>query len=149
MRLIYLWIVGIIGNVWVTLSFMDAFEALADATRRSLLRRLADGPVRVVDLAAAYPISRPAISRHLRVLGEAGLVRSTHHGRERHYLLTPAPLGEIDQFVTDLLAAGAGPSRTPPITAQHLDALATEVRRTTRDRRRPSTVETSQRKESA
>lgn len=127
---------------------MDAFEALADTTRRSLLQRLADGPVRVVDLAAAYPISRPAISRHLRVLGEAGLVRSSHHGRERHYLLTPGPLAEIDQFVTDLLATDAGRSRTP-ITAQHLDALDTEVRRATRDRRRTSTVQTTQRKESA
>ncbi|MET0908131.1 MAG: metalloregulator ArsR/SmtB family transcription factor [Ilumatobacteraceae bacterium] len=128
---------------------MDAFEAIADTTRRSLLRRLADGPVRVVDLAAAYPISRPAISRHLRVLGDAGLVRSTDHGRERHYSLAPAPLAEIGTFVNDLLATDAGRARTSPITTQHLDALETEVRRTSRDRRRRSTVEAAQRKESA
>lgn len=88
--------------------------------------------MRVVDLAAAHAISRPAISRHLRVLGEAGLVESTDHGRERHYALTPAPLVEVQAFASALLA---GDRSAPPITAQHLDALDTEVRRTARDRR--------------
>ncbi len=127
---------------------MDVFEALADTTRRSLLRQLAGGPVRVVDLAAAYPISRPAISRHLRVLGEAGLVRCSEHGRERHYQLSVDPLTEIRTFVDDLLATDARRARTSPITAQHMDALDTEVRRTTRDRRQ-SAIETNRRKEPA
>ena len=51
---------------------MDVFAALADPVRRSLLGRLAGGPARVVDLAAGLPISRPAVSRHLRLLPEAG-----------------------------------------------------------------------------
>jgi DNA-binding transcriptional ArsR family regulator len=113
---------------------MDVFEALADPVRRDLLRQLVAGPTRVVDLAAAHPISRPAISRHLRVLGDAGLVHATDHGRERHYALDATPL----VGVRDLLDA-LGPRR-PSITGQHLDALDTEVRRTTRDRRRRATT---------
>lgn len=137
-----------IGNEHVTLCLMDVFEALADTTRRGLLRQLADGPVRVVDLAAAHPISRPAISRHLRVLGEAGLVRSSEHGRERHYQISGEPLLEIRTFVNDLLATDTRRVRTSPITAHHAGALDTEVRRTARDRRR-STIETTRRKEPA
>ena len=128
---------------------MDVYEALADSTRRALLRQLANGPVRVVDLASEHPISRPAISRHLRVLGEAGLVQSADHGRERHYALTPHPLTEVRAFVADLFAAETGRTHTAPITMQHLDALDTEVRRTSRERRRGSTADNSQRKETA
>ncbi|MFC8620969.1 ArsR family transcriptional regulator [Streptomyces anulatus] len=51
---------------------MDPFIALADPVRRDLLRTLASGPARVVDLAARHPISRPAVSEHLRLLTEAG-----------------------------------------------------------------------------
>lgn len=114
---------------------MDVFAALADPVRRQLLRQLVVGPARVVDLAEAHPISRPAISRHLRVLGDAGIVRATDRGRERHYVLDPTPLTEV----RDLLDALA-PRRTP-ISGQHLDALETEVRRTTRDRRRRATTD--------
>ena len=66
---------------------MDVFAALADPVRRSLLEEVAAGPVRVVDLAATRPISRPAVSKHLRLLAEAGLVTATDRGRERHYAL--------------------------------------------------------------
>ncbi|QGG94239.1 ArsR/SmtB family transcription factor [Actinomarinicola tropica] len=109
---------------------MDVFAALADPIRRDILRRLARGPARVVDVAAEHPVSRPAISRHLRVLGDAGLVHATDHGRERHYALSTAPL----TAVRDLLGELDG--RRPPVTDQALDALATEVWRTGRDRRR-------------
>lgn len=105
---------------------MDVFGALADPRRRSLVERLARGPARVVDLAAAYDVSRPAISKHLRVLGEAGLVEATDRGRERHYALRREGL----EPVRELLAALAG-----PLTPNVLDALDTEVRRTVRDRR--------------
>nr|BFF16707.1 hypothetical protein GCM10025730_02280 [Promicromonospora thailandica] len=54
---------------------MDVFGAIADPIRRELLLRLADGPARVVDLAGEHAVSRPAISKHLRVLSDAGLVR--------------------------------------------------------------------------
>jgi DNA-binding transcriptional ArsR family regulator len=118
-----------IGNVCVTNVAVDVFEALADPIRRDLLRRLARGTARVVDLAALHPVSRPAISRHLRILGDAGLVRATDHGRERHYSLDAAPLAEVRAVLDQLTGR-------PPVTEHHLDALATEVKRTTRDRRR-------------
>jgi DNA-binding transcriptional ArsR family regulator len=111
---------------------VDVFAALADPIRRDLLLRLSGGACRVVDLAAVHPVSRPAISRHLRILRDAGLVRATEHGRERHYALDPEPLAEVRELVDGLTA------RRPPISDHHLDALATEVRRAVRDGRRSS-----------
>ena len=112
---------------------MDVYAALADPVRRDLLARLADGPARVVDLARAHPISRPAVSRHLRVLTEAGLVAAQAHGRERHYRLRTAGLAPVH----GLLAALAPP---PPIPESAFDALDLEVRRTGRERR-PTTLQ--------
>ena len=109
---------------------MDVHAALADPIRRDLLRRLVGGPARVVDLAADYDVSRPAISRHLRMLGDAGLVRATTVGRERHYALDVAPLAEVRSLIDELTGSRA------LITGQHLDALATETHRASRDRRR-------------
>ncbi len=110
---------------------MDVFAALADPVRRALLLEIADGPVRVTDLAELHPISRPAISKHLRLLAEAGLVAAEDRGRERHYALEPAALAPVAALLDLLTVAGiAG-----PVTAQALDALETEVRRTVRDRR--------------
>ncbi len=106
---------------------MDAFAALADPVRRSLLRAVAASPQRVVDLADALPISRPAVSKHLRLLVEAGLVEAEQHGRERHYRLRLDGLRPVTTYVAAL---------RPLVTEQALDALETEVRRTTRDRRR-------------
>jgi DNA-binding transcriptional ArsR family regulator len=108
---------------------VDVFAALADPVRRSLLEDVASGPARVVDLAAGRPISRPAVSKHLRVLIDAGLVTVTDHGRERHYVLAPAGLAPVTSLVERLVLAGT------PVTGQALDALDTEVRRTVRDRR--------------
>ncbi len=107
---------------------VDVFAALADPVRRDLVGRLAAGPARVVDLAAVHPICRPAISRHLRVLTEAGLADAEDRGRERHYRLRPAGLAPVH----DLLATLA----PPPIPATALDALDIEVRRTVRDHRK-------------
>jgi DNA-binding transcriptional ArsR family regulator len=109
---------------------VDTFGALADPVRRALLEELVPGPARVVDLAARHPISRPAVSRHLRVLSEAGLVRATDHGRERHYALDPSALAPVRQLL-DRLA----PAPTGRLSANALDALDTEVRRTSRERR--------------
>ena len=108
---------------------MDVFAALADPVRRSLLEEVAAGPARVVDLAATRPISRPAVSKHLRLLAEAGLVTATDRGRERHYALAPSGLAPVSALVERLVLGGT------PVSAQALDALATEVRRTARDRR--------------
>jgi DNA-binding transcriptional ArsR family regulator len=110
---------------------VDIFAALADPVRRSLLAELATEPRRVVDLAASRPISRPAVSKHLRLLLESGAVTVTDHGRERVYALDRTALKPVASWVAGLTAtAGA------PVTARALDALETEVRRAGRDRRR-------------
>lgn len=111
---------------------MDVFGALADPVRRSLLVDLASAPRRVVDLADARTISRPAVSKHLRLLREAGAVSVTERGRERYYALAPTGLEPVQQYVEGLLAAGL----SVPVPPQAWDALETEVRRASRDRRR-------------
>jgi DNA-binding transcriptional ArsR family regulator len=106
---------------------MDVFGVLADPTRRELLAELAAEPCRVVDLAASRPISRPAVSKHLRLLREAGVVTVTDRGRERFYALDRSALAPVSAYVAGLVAR--------PVGAHALDALETEVRRTSRDRR--------------
>jgi DNA-binding transcriptional ArsR family regulator len=69
------------------------------------------------------------VSKHLRVLAEAGLVTVTERGRERHYALSPAGLSPVTALVERLVLGGT------PVTSRALDALDTEVRRTARDRR--------------
>jgi DNA-binding transcriptional ArsR family regulator len=108
---------------------MDAFAAIADPVRRAILEEVARRPVRVVDLAAQHAVSRPAISKHLRVLAEAGLVTAEDRGRERHYRLSVAGLAPVQALLERLVLAAT------PVTSPSLDALATEVRRTSRDRR--------------
>ena len=110
---------------------MDPFPALADPVRRELLRTLARNPARVVDLAALHPISRPAVSRHLRVLVDAGLVHAQTHGRERHYALLADGLDPVRALLQDL-----GPR--PRFDETVLDGLDLEVRRTVRDHRTAS-----------
>ena len=104
---------------------MNALAAIADPTRRELLSLLAAGEIAAGDLADRFPVSRPAISRHLRVLREAGLVRSRTEGRRRLYVLDPAPLRELDAWLE--------PYRD--LWAQRLDALDTEIARGRRARR--------------
>jgi DNA-binding transcriptional ArsR family regulator len=106
---------------------VDIFGALADPVRRSLLAELAQEPRRVADLAASRPISRPAVSRHLRLLRETGAVSVADRGRERYYALAPAALGPVAAYLGALTAR--------PLPEQALDALETEVRRTARERR--------------
>ncbi len=109
---------------------MDVFGALADPIRRDLLRRLSGAPARVVDLAADHAVSRPAISKHLRILVDAGLVHAEASGRERHYMIDVEPLGAVSELLDTLIVGRA------PISEHHLDALDTEVHRAARDRRR-------------
>ncbi len=106
---------------------MDPFTALADPVRRALLRALVPGPARVVDLAAAHPISRPAISKHLRLLTEAGLASVEDRGRERHYALDLSGLTPVSALLEELRP-------TPPFAEAALDGLDLEVRRTVRER---------------
>jgi len=77
----------------------DVFRAIADPTRRALLDRLREGGRPVGELAAAFRSSRPAISKHLRVLRQARLVRERREGRIRRYELTPAPLVEAARWI--------------------------------------------------
>lgn len=105
---------------------MDAVAALADPTRRRILELLRDGEVAAGDLSDEFAISRPAVSRHLRVLREAGLVSSRVQGQRRLYALDPAPLAELDAWLE--------PYRR--LWAQRLDALDTEIRRGRRRDRR-------------
>lgn len=111
---------------------MDPFAALADPVRRALLRALADGPARVADLAAAHPISRPAVSKHLRLLTDAGLTSAQDRGRERHYRLEPDALAPVARLLAEL-TSGPAPSLRPPVPESALDALDLEVRRTVRE----------------
>jgi len=103
---------------------MDALAALADPTRRELVELLAAGELAAGELADRFPVSRPAVSRHLRVLREAGLVRSRVDGKRRMYALDPRPLRELDDWL----------ERYRDLWAQRLDALDTEIARGRRAR---------------
>jgi DNA-binding transcriptional ArsR family regulator len=89
----------------------SAIEALADPSRRAIFELLGDGPRSVVDLAAAVPISRPAVSQHLKVLKEAGLVSVRSAGTRRIYGLDPAGVATVreyfERFWTSALTAYA------------------------------------------
>lgn len=77
----------------------DVFRAVADPTRRAILDRLRGGPTAVKALAEDFHHSRPAISKHLRVLREARLVSETKVGRERLYQLQPTPLQQVASWI--------------------------------------------------
>jgi|ERR1041385_5884941 DNA-binding transcriptional ArsR family regulator len=77
----------------------DVFRAIADPTRRAILDRLRAGPAPVNALAADFRQSRPAISKHLRVLREARLVAEQKSGRERLYELSPRPLQQVAGWI--------------------------------------------------
>lgn|SRR5574342_227788 len=77
----------------------DVFHAVADPTRRALLDRLRAGSAPVRELAVGFRMSRPAVSKHLRVLRRVRLVRERQEGRQRIYQLNPAPLLEVAQWV--------------------------------------------------
>ncbi len=76
-----------------------ALQAVADPTRRAVLDLLRAGSRPAGEIARAFPVSRPAISRHLRQLRRAGLVREHRRGRHRFYQLDPAPLREVDRWL--------------------------------------------------
>jgi DNA-binding transcriptional ArsR family regulator len=107
-------------------------EALADPVRRAIVERLADGEVGAGEIAADFPVSRPAISRHLRVLREAGLVTSRVAGQHRIYALDRRPLAELDGWLARFRPL---PALSAPGPASRLDALDTEIHRGRRARR--------------
>ena len=87
----------------------EGITALGDATRRAIFERLAEGPCAVGELAKELPVSRPAVSQHLRVLKQAGLVFDRPLGTRRLYQLDPEGVGALraylDEFWTHALAA--------------------------------------------
>jgi DNA-binding transcriptional ArsR family regulator len=99
---------------------------MADQSRRTMLEILGSHPATVGELAEALPIARPGVSRHLRVLREAGLVEFEQQAQRRIYRLRPEPLAELDGWLR----------RYRAIWEQHLDALHTEIARGTREKRR-------------
>jgi DNA-binding transcriptional ArsR family regulator len=89
----------------------STLAALSDATRREILERLRSGPRAVGEIAAGMTISRPAVSQHLKVLKEAGLVAETRQGTRHYFAIAPDGLGELRAYLdglwSDALAAFA------------------------------------------
>ena len=112
--------------------------ALADPVRREIVELLAAGEAGAGEIAERFPVTRPAVSRHLRVLREAGLVTSEVRAQRRVYRLERAPLAELDAWLERFrpLPGRAGPAApsVPAGLANRLDALDTEIRRGRRRR---------------
>jgi DNA-binding transcriptional ArsR family regulator len=105
---------------------MDAvLHAISDGSRRTVLEALGERDATAGELAALLPIARPGVSRHLRVLREAGLVEVRKAGQQRVYTLRPEPLAEVDGWL----------ARYRSLWEQRLDALHTEVARGKKQRR--------------
>jgi DNA-binding transcriptional ArsR family regulator len=100
-------------------------HALSDSSRRTVLEVLRQGDATVGELAALLPIARPGVSRHLRVLREAGLVEVRQEAQWRVYSLRPEPLAEVDDWI----------GRYRSLWEHRLNALHTEVARGKKNRR--------------
>jgi DNA-binding transcriptional ArsR family regulator len=100
-------------------------HALSDSSRRTVLDALSRGEASAGELAALLPIARPGVSRHLRVLRDAGLVEVRQEAQRRVYSLRPEPLAEVDDWL----------GRYRSLWEQRFDALHTEVARGNRQRR--------------
>ena len=102
----------------VTYQDDEVWEALGDRTRRAIVLRLAEGPKAVGELAAGLPVSRPAVSQHLRVLKEAGLVSERPDGTRRIYRLDDAGVAalrdQLDTFWSRALGGYLRIAEQPP-----------------------------------
>jgi len=105
---------------------MHVAAAISDPTRRQIMTLLRDRSLGAGAIADNFEVSRPAVSRHLRVLRECGLVVDERRGRERLYRLDNAPLAALETWLAQFRDPWPG----------RLDALETEVYRTRRDRNR-------------
>ena len=101
-----------------------ALGALADPIRRRVLELLADGDLSAGEIASSFEVSRPAVSRHLRVLRNAGLVRARRDSRRRVYAVDPGPLAEV----------GAWLEKYGRLWPDRLDRLEEHLRRTKEER---------------
>lgn len=82
---------------------MEVFEAIAQPKRREILRLLARGELSAGDVASRFAVTQPAISQHLKVLKQAGLVAERRDGTRRLYSMRPAALGDLQSFLADVL----------------------------------------------
>jgi DNA-binding transcriptional ArsR family regulator len=114
----------------------DVAAAIADPVRRDILVMLREQSLLAGQIADRFTISRPAVSRHLRVLRESGLVRDTLVGRQRVYELDASRFAGLVEWLDQFTRAASWQRR--------LDALETEVYRTRRQRRRPDTTDQRQ-----
>ena len=105
----------------------SAWEALVDPTRRAIVTRLAGSDLTAGEIADGFAISRPGVSRHLRVLREAGLVEARRDGTKQVYSLAPDATDEVEAWV----------SQVRRFWNQRLDALDTEIARGHRELRTP------------
>ena len=104
---------------------MNALAALADPTRRRIVELVGERERSAGEIASHFATSRPAVSRHLRVLREHGLISERREGQRRLYSLDPAPLADLDAWL----------DRYRRFWTNRLDALETELRRRRRDER--------------
>ena len=116
------------------MSRVRVLDALADPVRRQIVELLAAGEMGAGEIAARFPVSRPAVSRHLRVLREAGLVADEVRAQRRVYRLERAPLALRDTWLDRFRPLPGRPAAHPapraaPGPAGRLDALDTEIRR--------------------
>jgi DNA-binding transcriptional ArsR family regulator len=86
----------------------SVFDAVADPTRRAILDLLRGRELSAGDIASRFPVSRPAISRHLRILREAGLLRESREAQSRRYTLNPAPLDRVERWLHRYRGSRAG-----------------------------------------
>jgi DNA-binding transcriptional ArsR family regulator len=113
----------------------EVAAAIADPVRREILEMLRDeARLSAGNIAERFAISRPAVSRHLRVLRESGLVRDETVGRQRFYVLDASRLTPLAQWLA-LFERSGRPADRPSGWEHHLDALETEVYRARRERR--------------
>jgi DNA-binding transcriptional ArsR family regulator len=96
---------------------MTAFEVLAEPNRRLILGELAGGELPVGELVRRLRMSQPAVSKHLRILREAGMVSSRVDAQRRQYRIEPAPLAEVDEWLAHFR----------PFWTQRLDALQAQL----------------------
>jgi DNA-binding transcriptional ArsR family regulator len=103
---------------YVAMQLDDTLIALADETRRSILKRLASGEARVTEVAAPFDISLNSVSKHIRLLERAGLVRRRVAGRDHFLALEPGPFDELTQWM----------QKTREFWSSRLDALEAALR---------------------
>jgi DNA-binding transcriptional ArsR family regulator len=120
--------VDILTSVRGNLPLVDAYlqaglDALGDATRMAIFQKLAGGPTAVNELARALPVSRPAVSQHLRVLKDAGLVTDSKAGTRRLYQLNPEGVARLrahfDQMWTKAMTAFQAAAEKEPLGEKH------------------------------